>query len=67
MLPREIAEMDGADIKNVCSKIKYVADRVITGRITFLNPTDEEVKQAQQRIDQKAKLDAACKRRRRAA
>jgi DNA-directed RNA polymerase specialized sigma24 family protein len=67
MLPREIAEMDGADIKHVCSKIKYVADRVITGRITFLNPTPEEVKQAQQRIDKKTKADVERKKRNRAA
>ena len=65
LLPREIAEMEDANIKTVCARIKDVSDKVITGRLTFMNPTEEQIKAAQHRIDQKAKRDVAYKQRKR--
>jgi hypothetical protein len=59
--PREIAEMYEADVKTVCGRIKNVVDRVVTGKVAIMNPTQEEIEAAQARIDQKAQTDAEYK------
>ena len=67
LLPREIAEMEDANLKTICARIKDVADKVMTGRITFMNPTEDQIKAAQSRIDKKAQRDAAYKLKKKAA
>lgn len=67
LLPREIAEMDDANLKTVCARIKDVADRVMTGKIIFMNPTEDQIKAAQSRIDKKATRDAVYRRRKKPA
>ena len=59
MLPREIAEMEGANVKTVCARIKDVHDRVVTGHVIFLNPTEDEIRAAQARIEKKRQRDRA--------
>ena len=57
LLPREIAEMDGADVKTVCGRIKDVADKVMAGQLTFMDPTPEQIEAAKARIEQKRARD----------
>jgi len=57
LLPREIAEMDGASIKTICARIKDVSDCVMIGRLIFMNPSPEQIEAAQQRIDKKRQRD----------
>jgi len=57
LLPREIAEMYDANVSTVCGRIKDVADKVIAGQITFMDPSPQEVKQAQGRIEAKRSRD----------
>ena len=59
MLPREIAEMEGANVKTVCARIKDVHDRVVTGQVIFLNPSEDEIRAAQERIEKKRQRDRA--------
>ncbi|MFA6009426.1 MAG: hypothetical protein WC799_05535 [Desulfobacteraceae bacterium] len=59
MMPADIAEFEGVKRENVTSKIRYCADRLKTGRLTFLDPTPEEIEASQKRIDKKALCDGA--------
>ncbi len=54
MLPRETAEMEGANVKTVCARIKDVPRHVI-----FLNPTEGQIRAAQERIEKKRQRDRA--------
>jgi hypothetical protein len=45
LLPREIAKMEDAILKTVCTRIKDVSDKVMTGRLTFMNPTEFKIYQ----------------------
>lgn len=61
LLPREIAEMEGANIKTVCARIKDVYDRVVTGDVIFTDPTPEQIEAAHQRIEKKRARDRKAK------
>lgn len=57
LLPPEIAEMYGANVKTVCARIKDVADMVVTDKLIFMDSTTEEIKQARQSIEVKRARD----------
>lgn len=42
----------------MCHNKRDKADRITTGKLMFMNPTPEKIKQAQQRINKKAQRDA---------
>ncbi len=57
MSSSEIAEFDGTTSATVAAKIRVCADRLVTGNLTFLDPTDDDIKAAQERIEKKRQRD----------
>ncbi len=53
LMPADIAELEGVKRVDVTSKIRYCADRLKTGSLTFLDPTPEQVAESRKRIDEK--------------
>lgn len=54
---KEIADMEGATVHRVNHAIIDATDRIKAGLATFLEPTPDEVKQAQERIEAKRQRD----------
>lgn len=57
MLPAEIANFESVKPQRVTAGIKLCADKLKTGEMVFLNPTDEEVEVSRQRLDRKRQRD----------
>lgn len=57
LTPAEIANLEGTNRTNVTAKIKYCADRLKTGDLIFLDPTPEQIRESQERIEKKRARD----------
>jgi hypothetical protein len=57
VMPADIAELEGVSRINATSKIRYCADRLKTGQLTFLDPTPEQVAESKARLENKAARD----------
>lgn len=51
LTPKEIETIDGTKQGSVVANIRYVADRIITGEFTFMNPTEEQITNSRKRLD----------------
>ena len=61
LTPKEVQNMDGTSQAVVSNNVKYVADRLKAGEMTFLDPSQEEKKAAQQRLEKQRSISRKSK------